>query len=177
MLIIFAQWTSEGERQQKRISRWERKVVGGRQTDRRVAMQFTFACAINSSHCCCCWPLLTLTAINAVDNWHAATVVDWPWEENKETRETSCSNCHCVLIAFTSCTAELPLSVSILSTTCASISPRSSGRELKLIWPKNAVFFRSCCAKSAELCFVFWWRRAIESDRLSALSLCPSLSL
>lgn len=101
-------------------------------------LQFTFACAINSCHCCCCWPLLTLTAANAVDNWHAATVVDWPWEENKEKRRTSCSNC--TLCYY--CLYKLHCwAASILSATCVSTSPRSSGRKLKLIWPKNAVFF------------------------------------
>lgn len=100
-----------------------------------------------------------------------------PEKRIKKPEKRAVQTVHCVLVALTCCTAELPLSVSILSATCASTSPRSSGRELKWIWPKNAVFFRSCCAKSTELCFVFWWRRAIESDRLSALSLSPSLSI
>lgn len=101
-----------------------------------------------------------------------------PEKRIKKPEKRAVQTVHCVLIAFTSCTAELPLSVSISSTTCASISPRSSGRELKLIWPKNAVFFSQllCEIRRALFCLLMTTSNR-KRQVICALTLSLSLSL
>lgn len=73
--------------------------------------------------------------------------------------------------------------LSILSATCASTSPRSSGRKLKLIWPKNAINFRSCCAKSndnerrALFCLLMMTTSNRKRQVICALTLSLSLTI